>query len=115
MLGLFNRSKREPLYIKLKSLIDIIEKDYSEGYEFNLAEFSYDNSKHIIGSEMDEEARCIFFVYDGKDYLSSDEMKKAIVLDGKNLDDEDVIVEVTRACVIGGGMQLFHLLGMKKD
>lgn len=101
MLGLLKKRKLKPLHISMKSLINIIEKDYTDGYEFNLVEFNLDNSKHLVGSEMDEEEQRIVFVYDGKDYSTIEELKKAIVLNGKNLYENDVVVEITRACIIG--------------
>ncbi len=40
MLGLLKKRKLKPLHISMKSLVNIIEKDYTDGYEFNLVEFN---------------------------------------------------------------------------
>lgn len=102
----FKKKEKKPLFIEMKNLVSIIKSDYEEGAAFCLAEFTFRNEIHTIGScllpNSDERKENIFFVFDDAEYHSYKEFIANAKIDGILLPQSDAVIEVTRAGIIDG-------------
>lgn len=100
------KKKKKNLLIKAKDVFSIIKSDYDNDMEFCLIEFICNNKSHTMGApaipDRKKGKENIFFVFDGKEYVTYEDFANNVIIDGFRLSDSETILEITRAGIING-------------